>query len=114
MVLFLVIHEMVTGRCLYSVMLDADTGCGHQWDAISALMGSLSSGLTKTLDFCDFQRTWKAPQAAWPLPGEMLVSVLSYLFVRSTNVFGAAPCAGDDAGELEVSPASRAQSRKKI
>lgn len=33
----------------------------------------------------------------------MLVSVLSYLLVRSTNVFGAAPCAGDDAGETEVS-----------
>lgn len=35
----------------------------------------------------------------------MLVSVLSYLLVHSTNVFGAAPCAGDDAGETEVSPA---------
>lgn len=46
--------------------------------------GSLSSGLTKTLDFCDFQRTWKAPQAAWPLPGEMLVSVLSSLSVCCT------------------------------
>lgn len=73
----------------------------------SALKGSLSSGLTKTLEFCDFQRTWKAPQAAWPLPGEMLVSVLSYLLVRSTNVFGAVVRAGDNVGEPEVSPTFR-------
>lgn len=67
--------------------------------------GSLGSGLTKTLDFCDFQRTWKAHQATWPLPGEMLVSVSSSLIVRSTNVFGAAPFAGHDGGEPEVNPA---------
>lgn len=87
------------------VRCHAGPGHGHPWDAGSTIKGSLSSDLTKTLEFCDFQRTWKAPQAAWPLPGEMLVSVLSYLLVRSTNVSGAAPRAEDDAGEPEVSPA---------
>lgn len=93
-------------------MLDADR---HQWDAGPALKGSLSSGLTKPLEFCDFQRTWKAPQAAWPLPGEMLVSVLfCLLLVCSANVFGAVACAGDECGitrglpyPRELSPGGR-------
>lgn len=75
-------------------------------DAGSALKGSRSSGLAKTLEFCDFQRTWKAPQAAWPLPGEMLVSVLSSLLVCSTRFWSGCVCCGE-VGEPEVSPYPR-------
>lgn len=83
--------------------MQCHAGCGQQWGAGPALKGSLSSSLTKTLDSCDFQRAWKSPQAAWPLPGAMLVSVLSCLLVHPAKEFGAAPCAGGDVGEPEDS-----------
>lgn len=44
----------------------------------------------------------------------MLVSVSSSLSVRSTHALGAAPCAGDGAGELEASSVLRSSVREDL